>query len=168
MPTVRDPDDWQSGWIAHPLVRSGPRWTMRGPSIRGEARPAGGSHRDRDTWIQAAARQNSWVPGPGSYRSEREFTHPDQRADEVDTNITIQEEAPQYTFAREVNETCAPLRDVKTRRNSHVHPKTETHFNPGPGTYMAHSTFGCPSGAHRISYFGGRQSLSFKTVSSNR
>lgn len=155
---MRDPDDWQRGWIADPTGPSGPRWSMGGAGLQKEGtakRPFGGSHKDRDTWINALGVQKSWVPGPGHYRSDREFLL--DAKDEVDTNNTIQYRASSYKFGKELKETSLRIKDVKPKRNSATYPKADSSFNPGPGSYTQSTSFGAPSGGHRQSYFGGSE-----------
>merc|ERR1712232_82029 len=99
LPTVRQQDSWQYGWVSHPLCSSGPRLSMGKEGLQTEQterKAKGGTHKDRHTWIQATTREKMWVPGPGSYKTEREFKtkkKPTETDDEVDTNLTIQEAA---------------------------------------------------------------------------
>eukprot|EP00930_Biecheleria_cincta_P032138 TRINITY_DN2229_c0_g1_i1.p1 TRINITY_DN2229_c0_g1~~TRINITY_DN2229_c0_g1_i1.p1 ORF type:complete len:210 (-),score=25.61 TRINITY_DN2229_c0_g1_i1:147-725(-) len=155
-PLVHAPDAWEKGWMSHPNTHSGPRWSMPRGNFNTERtiRPAfGGSHRDRDTWIQSAVRAKQWVPGPGAYKAEREFML--EPKDDVDTNITIQEAAPEYSFQRQKYETSQEVKDVAPKRNDGVYPKFDPHFTPGPGSYMQYTCFGSHSGGHRQSYMGG-------------
>merc|ERR1719265_130187 len=125
---------------------------MQGEHTMRHAR--GGTHKDRHTWIQAMVKDKEWVPGPGRYKTEREFMLKDE--DEVDTNHSIQESAPAYSFEKEKKETLVKMKDLKLRRNNGNYPKTEPYFVPGPGTYAAYSTFGTASGGHRQTYLGGK------------
>jgi len=154
-PSSIPPNEWQKGWIAHPAYAdSGPRWTMRGPRIDSEdrSRPAAGSHRDRNTWIQQLAGEKTWVPGPGAYRSEREFVQFPK--EEVDHNRRLKNKAPDYSFSKE---------GVKGDAKRIVDPSTAD-FTPGPGRYMQFTQFGQPSGGSRKAYFGGAPVDSFGSV----
>eukprot|EP00933_Yihiella_yeosuensis_P008827 TRINITY_DN114492_c0_g1_i1.p1 TRINITY_DN114492_c0_g1~~TRINITY_DN114492_c0_g1_i1.p1 ORF type:complete len:186 (-),score=24.00 TRINITY_DN114492_c0_g1_i1:125-682(-) len=156
LPTVHSPDAWQKGWVAHPLTSAGPRYTMRKAGMQTETtiRAAqGGSCRDRNTWIQSVVQAKTWVPGPGQYKTEREFLY--DKKDEMDTNLTIQEAAAEYSFPQEVKETQTQVKDTPMRRNNGTYPKFDPQFTPGPGSYTAFSTFGSASGGHRQAYFGG-------------
>lgn len=172
LPTVRAPDEWQHGWISHPLCSSGPRWTVGKEGLQSDSslRSAkGGSHKDRNTWIQALVREKTWVPGPGSYRTEREFQRRKQPKeatldDEVDTNLTIQEAAPNYSFEKERKETNIPLKDLKPRRNNGSYPTLEPRYNPGPGSYTCYTYMGCASGGSRKAWLGGTATHGYETM----
>merc|ERR1712098_231373 len=112
-------------------------------------------------------REKTWVPGPGSYRTEREFKKKEKMGepdDEVDTNVTIQESAPFYSFPKELKETNIQLKDHKPRRNNGAYPMFEPRYNPGPGTYTAYTTFGCASGGSRKAWLGGTASHAYETL----
>jgi len=156
IPTVRDPDSCLHGWASHPLASSGPRWTMGKQGLQSDTtqRSAkGGTHKDRDTWIQGLVREKTWVPGPGAYKTEREFKRK-ELDDEVDTNTTVQEAAPDWTFEKSVRETNVTMKDLKPRKNDGTYPTFEPRYVPGPGTYTAFTMFGCPSGGIRKSWAG--------------
>jgi len=172
--TRRDPESWKDGWACHPTVSSAPRWTAskegrqsscnRRFTTHGHlsgfkerppfASPKPGNVRFRDTWIQKHQRQWDWVPGPGSYRSEREFMDDKDYKDEVDTNLTIQEAAAEWSFSKGVKETASRLEEVKIRRNCNDYPKTTNQFTPGPGSYNQFTTFGTASGPTKHHYLG--------------
>ncbi|CAE8630301.1 unnamed protein product, partial [Polarella glacialis] len=152
---------------AHPTQSSGPRWSMGrdGHMKEGTTRAApGGSFRDRKTWIQTAVQEKQWVPGPGAYKTEREFLY--KPKDEVDTNKTWNEAAPEYSFSREVKETRLQQKDVKMRRNNGAYPKFDSDFTPGPGSYTQYTSFGAASGGHRQAYFGGTAKHNWDTLGS--
>eukprot|EP00747_Dinoflagellata_sp_TGD_P164418 gnl/TRDRNA2_/TRDRNA2_184333_c0_seq1.p1 gnl/TRDRNA2_/TRDRNA2_184333_c0~~gnl/TRDRNA2_/TRDRNA2_184333_c0_seq1.p1 ORF type:complete len:264 (+),score=30.65 gnl/TRDRNA2_/TRDRNA2_184333_c0_seq1:64-792(+) len=173
---------WKKGWIAHPAISSGPRWTQGKEGVQTSVDRSYNTHskegfsekrpfieknpRCRNTWIQKHMRQWSWTPGPGSYKTEREFLF--KADDEVDTNKTIQEAAPDYSFGNEKKETIMKLKDVKMRRNNHCYPKQDPWFTPGPGSYMQYSTFGCPSGGSRKAYFGGVPEHNWNNIETRR
>merc|ERR1712150_20543 len=112
--------------------------------------------------IQTMVGDKQWVPGPGAYKTEREFLF--HKKDEVDTNMTIQETAPNFTFSKEIKETALKQKDVKVRRNNGSYPKLEPEFNPGPGAYAAYTTFGTASGGSREAFVGGTASHNWKTM----
>merc|ERR1719160_1039626 len=85
--------------------------------------------------------------------------------DEVDTNKTVQECAPDYSFGRELKETrlhikkheyVDPLaKSSRFMRNHGSYPKNDDAFTPGPGSYNQFSSFGAASGGSRRHYLGG-------------
>merc|ERR1719265_318634 len=138
-------------------MSAGPRWTtgkftyVKPPQKDGEegsttSARAGTTTRAnatgfRETWMQQKSREFLWVPGPGTYKSEREFMLPDSH-DEVDTNKTVQECAPDYSFGRELKETALHMKNngftntkgksSKFMRNHGSYPKNDDSFTPGP------------------------------------
>mmetsp|Transcript_101329 Transcript_101329/g.180095 ORF Transcript_101329/g.180095 Transcript_101329/m.180095 type:complete len:195 (+) Transcript_101329:56-640(+) len=164
---VHPPDAWEKGWMAHPLTGAGPRWTVKRDgqqTERSTLHARGGSHRDRNTWIQTIVKDKEWVPAPGQYRTTREFMSGEPK-DDVDTNLTVQEAAADYSFSREQYETSQEVKDVKPRRNNYNYPKLDTAFTPGPGSYMQYTTFGSASGGHRQSWMGGEGHQNWARVS---
>jgi len=184
---IRKPDAWREGWQNHPTQTSGPRWTtgkftfVRRPGksdaedekfrSTGEARLNGRPPTKandpgfRETYFQQKSREFLWVPGPGSYRTEREFMLPDS-PDDVDTNKTVQEAAPEFSFGRELKETKFHIKkheyvdqasktSSKFMRNHGSYPKNDDAFTPGPGTYNQFTSFGAASGGSRRHYLGG-------------
>jgi len=122
---LKKPDGWRTGWQNNPSMTAGPRWTtgrytFLKPPKQGDDDDEGAESgkkgkppsypRFRETYMQQKSREFLWVPGPGSYKSEREFMFPDS-PDEVDTNITVQEAAPDYSFGREVKQTTYRIKN---------------------------------------------------------
>merc|ERR1719343_1500815 len=105
---------------------------MRGPAVAFDdstRHAVGGSHRDRDTWIQDVVAAKTWVPGPGTHKTEREFVL--ESKDEIDPHNTVQERCPRWIFQREAREVGQEVKDVKVRRNSFLYPKPSSFFTPG-------------------------------------
>merc|ERR1719393_477284 len=84
--------------------------------------------------------------------------------DEIDTNNTVQEAAPNFSFEKEIKETSMKLKDLKPRKNNGSYPKLEPRYTPGPGTYMSYSTFGSASGGHKKTYMGGTAKNNWDTL----
>eukprot|EP00929_Paragymnodinium_shiwhaense_P016500 TRINITY_DN124900_c0_g1_i1.p1 TRINITY_DN124900_c0_g1~~TRINITY_DN124900_c0_g1_i1.p1 ORF type:complete len:210 (+),score=31.83 TRINITY_DN124900_c0_g1_i1:155-784(+) len=169
---TRPPDSWAKDWQTLPTGYSGPRWTSGKEGFQSSVDRAYNSHYDsgfkeqkpsqenkprfRDTWIQKHMRQNQWTPGPGTYRTNREFMLSDK--DDLDSNLTVQEKSPDFSFQKSVKETSKQIKDVKPQKNNPQYPKLTPDFTPGPGAYLAYTGFGAPSGGHNTQYLGGRPS----------
>jgi len=168
-PTNGGNDAWQHGWAADPMCSSGPRFTMGREGLQSDTslRSAkGGTHKDRHTWIQAYVREKTWVPGPGNYKTEREFKRKETE-DELDTNNTVQEAAPEFSFGKEIKETHMTLKELQPRKNNGSYPKTEERYTPGPGSYTQYGTIGCPSGGSRQAWVGGKPLATFDFIQKN-
>jgi len=179
---IRKPDSWRTGWQNNPTISAGPRWTTgnftfikppkdeKGDDTFGEPgkpRKPPSYPRFRETFHAQKAREYMWVPGPGTYKSEREFMTSKEKdsPDEVDTNLTTQEAAPDFSFGREVKQTTFRIRNhefqdmaktsYKFMRNHGSYPKADETFTPGPGTYNQFTSFGGASGGSRKHYLGG-------------
>eukprot|EP00927_Polykrikos_kofoidii_P052398 TRINITY_DN46209_c0_g1_i1.p1 TRINITY_DN46209_c0_g1~~TRINITY_DN46209_c0_g1_i1.p1 ORF type:complete len:197 (+),score=22.35 TRINITY_DN46209_c0_g1_i1:174-764(+) len=161
----RPRDGWMVDWQASPTTYAGPRWSLGKDSHQTSVDRSHNRHsekfeerkpfreqapRFRDTWIQKHMRESHWQPGPGTYRTQREFMDAAHEKDNLDSNKTIQEEAPCFSFARGVKETSLSLKDFKEKKSATP--------SPGPGSHLAYTTFGVPSGPSRKQYLGGNPS----------
>lgn len=149
---TEDPDHWHHHCLASPVYPAGPRWTISKSGMQ-EQKNARNTQtfKSRQTWIQARIKEKQWVPGPGSYKSEREFLLSGK--DEVDTNHTIQEAAPNFSFQKDVKAANLTMREVQQKKNFSSYPSS--FLSPGPGRYLAYTMFGAPSGGHKQAYLGG-------------
>lgn len=162
-------DRWTKGWQGHPAWCSGTRYSVTVPRKEGfqtsidrmynthtgsfkERAPYAENKtptRTRDTWIMKHMRNTHWTPGPGTYKSEREFMCDSK--DEVDTNLTVQERAPDFSIGRESKETGLPgvFSKQKPIRNHGRYPFETNWYTPGPGTYTQYTQFAASSGGDR-------------------
>lgn len=159
-------DGWTKGWQGHPCWAAGSRFTSTGKKegFQTAVDRAYNTHtgnfkerapyaenktpaRTRDTWIMKHMRQTHWTPGPGAYKSEREFLV--TTTDEVDTNKTVQERAPDFSFGRETKETRHEVKNMKPQRNHGSYFVTTDYYTPGPGTFTQYTQFGASSGGDR-------------------
>lgn len=171
-PSEEERNAWTKGWQGHPCWHAGTRYTVPArktgfqTSIDRNYNTHAGSFKERppyaenktptrtrDTWIQTHMRNTQWTPGPGAYRSEREFMLPDSK-DECDTNKTVQERAPDYSIGRETKELA---RDTKPIRNHGRSPTMTDFYTPGPGTYMQYTQFGAASGGDRKTWLNNKR-----------
>jgi len=141
-PRVRlHPDAWQKGWCSNPTGWAGPRCTVGKEAFQKNVNRKYNSHLTagfkelqpyaerkpafRDTWIQEHMRQTQWTPGPGKYKSEREFLI--SKKDEVDTNKTIQEEAPEWSFGKDLKETSIQHWGTKGKKHNDAYKLMKNH-----------------------------------------
>jgi len=162
---------WKKGWHADgSTMTAAPRWTQGRSSRHASTKESWKGHLEntrytvgggfRDTWIQQHTRRNL-TPGPGRYRTDREFPQPADRwnpnieKEEIDTNKTIQERAPEFPFAKTEREvslrarpklSCLKASNMITQTGSKT---TEVGPSPGPGQYLQFTTFGAASGGER-------------------
>lgn len=155
--------DWRKGWSADQLCSSAPRWTLH---KSGKSKRTVGV---RHTYLDDRIDVTNWVPGAGRYKTDREFLT--CKDDELDSNNTIQECAPNYTIPKMLRSTSIPSlgtpgsKDEKAQRTAFPFLPT-SHYTPGPGAYTQWSTFGAASGPYRKVYFGTRKADYAKTSAS--
>lgn len=176
----RPPDSWTKDWQTEPTGYAGPRWSCGKEGFQSSVDREYNSHygnfkeqkpaledkpKFRNTWIQKHMRETQWTPGPGTYRTNREFAL--EEKDDLDSNITVQERAADFSFQKSIRETTVPLKDLKFQKNNPQYPKLTPDFTPGPGAYLAYTGFGAPSGGHRSQYFGGKATKASDTPSAS-
>lgn len=150
--------DWRKGWTADPLCTSAPRWTLH---RAGRSRTVKGN---RHTYLDDSIENKRWVPGAGRYKTDREFLVKNNKyEDEFDSNHNSANEcAPEWTMPKMLRSTSIPTlgtpgsKDEKMQRTAFPFLPT-SHYTPGPGAYLQHTTFGAPSGPTRRVYFGTRK-----------
>lgn len=133
--------DWRNGWSADPLCSSAPRWSQ---AQSGKSNAFRGF---RTTYLDHKADLFKWVPGPGRYKTDREFLINGE--EEVDTNLSVQERAADYSIPRMTR--AASTNSLNSKGMKRYLPSS--HYTPGPGAYTQLTTFGAPSGPYRKSYF---------------
>lgn len=203
--------DWAGGWDGSPTLAAAPRWTTpksgigdkledkysdkRNPLWKsgGWSCPGHGApfpmRREktgfRDTYMDHHQRVYSWVPGPGHFKTSRDFEvqdcaverdmrekkgmpalkDPRENPDEIDSKLTIHNRHPTHTFARSERD-CSKHHVKHIRRMlcpSHMFSVERTNENPkmitpGPGHYTQWSTFGQSSGPTRRRFFASHPS----------
>jgi len=163
---------WTEGWTSNSQTGwAAPRFTVSKEALQTSVNRGSFSEQSpfierkpmfRDSWIQQHMRATQWTPGPGSYRSEREFIGNESDKDALDTNNTIQERAADFSFGRDVKETTGQTSLMK--KNHGLYPKQTPWFSPGPGAYYQTTQFGAASGGIREQYLGGTQAHAFNTI----
>lgn len=102
------------------------------------------------------------TPGPGMYKTEREFPTKDKlgvpMVDEVNTNLTVQEEAADFSFPKTITDrvalqlSCDVAKASSLVTGQRAKPSTQVMFTPGPGHYTQSTQFGAASGGSRKHY----------------
>mmetsp|Transcript_32382 Transcript_32382/g.57285 ORF Transcript_32382/g.57285 Transcript_32382/m.57285 type:complete len:194 (-) Transcript_32382:58-639(-) len=148
--------DWASGWDSDPTGRAAPRYTV-GNSDQSKNRK---KDKNRDTYICKHARSVSWVPGPGTHKTRRNFDpYPEDDPPTEDSPFNAREKREPrwqdvvdrkcyYQIPKAVRQASLP--NLRTVRPTLL---PTSHHTPGPGSYTAYSSFGASSGGSRKRYF---------------
>lgn len=140
--------DWSKNWDASPTLQAAPRWTIDEKSGRGVVledkyqdrlvqRKGGHSYvlplkkvptGHRDTWLDAHQRTYAWVPGPGTFKTSRDFQHHESvvekhlsekrgikaENDEFDSKKTVHSKHEVQPFKKGAREaSCTNVRQVR-------------------------------------------------------
>eukprot|EP00440_Ansanella_granifera_P069560 gb/GFBE01075472.1/.p1 GENE.gb/GFBE01075472.1/~~gb/GFBE01075472.1/.p1 ORF type:complete len:211 (+),score=23.03 gb/GFBE01075472.1/:1-633(+) len=161
--------DWTSEWDADVVLGAAPRYTF-GESDRAEhypdpCMPRPKSKQTRDTFLDKHARNKARTPGPGYYRKIRQH-EPDPPKEPGKLCTVCDEASPFFSegrprdrqvpkiFSRSVRQ--ANLTDLRQEKNNLLLPSS--FFTPGPGEYVAYTSFGAPSGPTRKRFLATRNS----------
>lgn len=158
---------YRKGWHADgQTLSAAPRWSIG----RGGLQPAevkeiavgnctrqkyGGKF--RETFFTLKTLQQ-YTPGPGQYRKDVEFPMKGSEHEEMNTNLTIQEEAADYSIPKNRKEAtlqqirCDCLKASNLVTGQRGAPSNKVMFTPGPGTYTQYTSIGAASGGRRKHY----------------
>jgi len=162
--------DWTAGWDT--VAASGatsPRWSFNKDALSRQKKSG-----LRDTVFDEMVRRTPHVPGPGTHRTvrwpdgappargrgeqpshrlgDRRFEPGKEARDNAETGSWGARTVP-HVFTR-----CEKRSNQRSLNETHTSLLPSSFLTPGPGAYVAFTTFGAPSGPTRARYFASNPS----------